>query len=606
MAKKKQSDAEPKQNYLQQIWHFRRYMVIEPFFFFYFMASVLNQVALQNFPLEKACRVNLGYSKAICTSMLDKSVLGIECDNFNFENTTNGATPEQGLLGIDATGFNYTVCKAEVEVHKLSADVSGKRAPIEVNLTTNIFNFYCSFPICTAAMFPLIVLLFAGGWSDRYNKRKPCMILPVVGEALGFTCLLISAIFFDSLPMEFGMYLEAIVPSLCGSMTFCLMAIYSYITIATPEEDRVFRFGIFAMFTNGAPLLGVFSGVLFNTFGYIISFAYAVVFQIIAILYIIFFIKEIKPAPKKPEESFGADSVASQLQHAACNMVFATTNLDELTVNKNVNFQQTPHLEPPKVEPPPVPARRSLLKELFDPTLVVDCLRFPLVKRKNKGRFLLILLILAYFLTAGPATGENDYWYRYTLKKLNWNGNDFSIYSTISSLAALVGTFIGTAILSKMLQFSDSAIGTVSALSTVGSHVLFALATSSTSFYVAVAMDMFISLRVIAIKAIGSTIVDGDELSKMYSIFGISEPISQFIFPPIYSEIYQRTVDKFPGAIFLFGEIFYVPNVLVFVLCYFLMRRRKSKEQKNAIELAQNKESNGQTNPANGTEITRL
>lgn len=52
---------------------------------------------------------------------------------------------------------------------------------------------------------------------------------------------------------------------------------------------------------------------------------------------------------------------------------------------------------------------------------------------------------------------------------------------------------------------------------------------------------------------------------KMYSIFGISEPIGQFIFPPIFSVIYQETVESFPGAIFLFGEIFYVPNVLVFM-----------------------------------------
>lgn len=54
-------------------------------------------------------------------------------------------------------------------------------------------------------------------------------------------------------------------------------------------------------------------------------------------------------------------------------------------------------------------------------------------------------------------------------------------------------------------------------------------------------------------------------LGKMYSIFGISEPIGQFIFPPVYSEIYKSFVDSFPGSFFLFGEIFYVPNVLVFV-----------------------------------------
>ncbi|KAH8408008.1 hypothetical protein KR222_010717 [Zaprionus bogoriensis] len=557
---------EPKQNYMQKLWSYRRYLVIEPFFFFYFMASVFNQVAMQNFPLEKACRVNLGYSPATCSAMLDKAELGIECDDFSFENTTQGASGDQKLMGIYSPGFNYTVCKAEVEAQILSADVSGKRAPI-------------------AAIFPLIVLIFAGGWSDRYNKRKPCMIMPIVGEALSFTCLLISAIFFDSLPMEFGAYLEVIVPSLCGGLTFCLMAIYSYITIATPEEDRVFRFGIFAMFVTGVPFLGACSGVLFKTFGYTISFASAVVFQIIAILYIVFFIKEIKPTPKTP-----AETEPPVQSHAADNLAYETTNLDELPVNKNVNFQLTPQMEPPKVEPPPMPQKkRSLLKELFDPTLVMDCIRFPLVKRKNNGRLLLILLILAYFLTLGPATAENDYWYRFTLKKLNWNGNDFSIFLTISGGAALVGTFIGTAILSKWLKFSDSVIGILSALCIVASRALYvssgiidrvlklsylipppillfqAFSTSTTSFYVASVVDMFVSLRVIAIKTIGSSIVGGDELSKMYSIFGISEPIGQFIFPPIYSEIYKNSVDSFPGAFFLFGEIFYVPNVLVFV-----------------------------------------
>ncbi|XP_026843189.1 uncharacterized protein LOC6587383 [Drosophila persimilis] len=579
---------EPKLNYFQKLWQYRKYLVIEPFFFFYFMASVFNSVAMQNFPLDKACRVNLGYNKIVCDTMLDKSELGIECDDFTFENTTTGATADLIGLAIGAPGFNYTVCKAELEAQILAADVSGKRAPI-------------------AAIFPLIVLLFAGGWADRYNKRKPCMILPIIGEALGFGCQFISAIFFDSLPMEFGAYCEAIVPALFGGLTFCLMAIYSYITIATPEEDRVFRFGIFAMFVTGVPFIGQpVSGLLFQTLGYTLSFASAIAFQIIAILYIIFFIKEIKTTPKSTAANGSSPNEPPPLpttlppKQGTDNMAYESTNLEEHHVNKNVNFQLTPQMEP-KVEV--VPPRRSFLKELFDPTLVVDCLKFPLIKRPNNGRLLLVLLLWAYFLTVGPTSGENDYWYRFTLKKLSWNGNDFSIYLTLSSGAALVGTFIGTAILSKLLKVSDSMIGMLSALSIVCSRVLFAFASSTASFYVAGVVDMFVSLRVIAIKTIGSSIVDGDELSKMYSIFGISEPIAQFIFPPIFSEIYKRTVDSFPGAIFLFGEIFYIPNVLVFVLCYFILRRRKADQAKNAVELERNGANGGH---APDSEITSL
>ncbi|XP_030242147.1 uncharacterized protein LOC108649618 [Drosophila navojoa] len=533
-------EPDPKLNYMQRLWHYRRYLVIESFFFFYLMASVLDHVALKSFPLEKACRVNLGYNRATCMATLDKVELGIDCDTYKFDNTTNGASMGEALLGVNSTGFKYTVCKAQEESQRLSADVSGKRAPL-------------------AAIFSFIIMLFAGGWADKYNKRKLCMIIPIVGEALMFTCLLISAIFFDSLPMEFGMYLEAIVPAICGGQTLCYMAIYSYMTIATPKEDRIFRFGIFAMFYSGAQFMIVFSGYLFNAFGYIVSFATAIVFQIIAILCIIFFVTEIKPRPKTYE------TPSPLASHAADNMAYEQTTLDELPVGKNVNFQLTPHLEPPKVEPPPVPVKRSLLKELFDPTLAMECLRFPLIKRKNNGRLLLLLLILAFFLIAGPAVGETDYWYPFALRKLNWNGTVFSIFQTMSGLLGLLGTFIGTVILSKLLKLSDPSIGIISALAVVCSRVMFALATDTTSFYVASVVNMFVSLRGITIKSIGSSIVEGDDQSKMYSIFGIIEPMVLIIFPPIYSLIYKNTVDTFPGAFFLFGEIFFVPNVLVFV-----------------------------------------
>ncbi|XP_011180974.1 uncharacterized protein LOC105211320 [Zeugodacus cucurbitae] len=584
--------------YLKKLYAYRKYLVIEPFFFFYLMASVFNAVAMQNFPLDKACRVNLGYNKIVCDTTLDKSELGIECDGFNFENTTLGATAADAALAISSVGFNYTVCKAEVEAQKLAADVSGKRAPI-------------------AAIFPLIVLLFAGGWADRYNKRKPCMIMPIIGELLSFTCLIISAIFFDSLPMEFGAYCEAIVPALFGGLTFCLMAIYSYITIATPEEDRIFRFGIFAMFVTAVPFIGQpISGFLFQKLGYIFSFGMAASFQIIAILYIVFFIKEIKSTPKsaekEPEDTpppLPAHGPPT-LQAGSDNLAYEQTGIDEVDRVKNVSFELNSHLQPSDKSAQlssaetAAPVRRSFFREFFDPTLVIDCFKFPLVKRPNHGRLLLILLILAYFLTLGPVSGENDYWYRYTLIKLNWNGNDFSFFFTFSSAAALVGTFIGTAILSKLLKFSDPTIGILSAVAIVISRVLFAFAKDTKAFYVAGVVDMFVSLRVIAIKTIGSSIVDGEELSKMYSIFGISEPIGQFIFPPIFSVIYQETVESFPGAIFLFGEIFYIPNVLVFILCYIILRRNKSKNQQKPVEIANANANNVPTTP--DYEITSL
>jgi len=109
---------EPKTNYFQKIWHYRQYLVVEPFFFFYAAATYLNQIALRNFPLEKACHINLGYNADTCFAMLDKEFFNITCpEDLTFENTTLGPSLEQKMLGIKSIGFDYTVCKADA-VHQ--------------------------------------------------------------------------------------------------------------------------------------------------------------------------------------------------------------------------------------------------------------------------------------------------------------------------------------------------------------------------------------------------------------------------------------------------------------------------------------------------------
>lgn len=73
--------------------------------------------------------------------------------------------------------------------------------------------------------------------------------------------------------MEFGAYAEAIIPTLFGGSTLLVMAIDSYIAISTPQEDRVFRFGIFSMLTIATPFIGQpVSGLLFQYLGYIGNF----------------------------------------------------------------------------------------------------------------------------------------------------------------------------------------------------------------------------------------------------------------------------------------------------------------------------------------------
>lgn len=153
------------------------------------LPSCILIVAMENLNLEKSCRVNLGLSHEICENMINKTIHDIDCANVD--------------LSVNVTSTNYTeilawdVCSAETESQKLLSVVFGLRAPI-------------------SAIFPLIIVLFAGGWSDKKGIRKPLVLFPILGELIGAIILLLSAIFMDEIPMEVPAFAERVVPSIFG------------------------------------------------------------------------------------------------------------------------------------------------------------------------------------------------------------------------------------------------------------------------------------------------------------------------------------------------------------------------------------------------------
>ncbi|XP_061398721.1 uncharacterized protein LOC133334405, partial [Musca vetustissima] len=444
------------------------------------------------------------------------------------------------------------------------------------------------------SIFPAIVMLFAGGWSDRYNKRKACMIFPIIGDIFMYVFLLVSAIFFDKLPMEFGAYSEAIVPSMFGGYTLLFMAIDSYMTISTPEADRVFRFGIYSVCNTVIPLIGQpVSGTLFKYLGYTWSFIFALSIDIIGLLYVIFIIKELKPLATKTDTADASPKTGTE------NPAYEVTQLEDLpTAPRHKNNV----IDTVDKSPSSKPAKRNALLDFFDPTFAVDYVKFPLKKRPNRGRMLLLLLIMAEIFIIFPAVGESEFWKSFTFKKLNWNGDDYSAYSTFNSALTVVGTLIGTTIFSKLLKLSDALIGIVATLFTALSRVIFGFASNTATFYAGAVADAFGALPGIAIKTMGSSIVDANDLSKMFSLFRICIPFAQMCFVRIYSSIYENTVNSFPGTIFLFSVVFAISSIIVFI------RRNAQMPEADTAGKVENGHKNG-NNAAiqnGGSEITSL
>lgn len=279
---------------------------------------------------------------------------------------------------------------------------------------------------------------------------------------------------------------------------------------------------------------------------------------IIGILYTLFFIKEV-PASRQEEKN--------------------DTN--------GVNLENGREISMPE-------KKKNAFLEFFDPTLLKDCIKVLTVKREGNKQLLICLLIAVYFIFLGPPLGEADFIYPFTRKRFNWQATEYVLFLTYSTFITLVGTVIMVSVVSKFLKCSDALIGVISAAGTVISKPILAFGATATMYYVGTVVDLFLGVRAIALKSIISTFVEPNEIGRVYSILGIMESLVQFIFPAMYSAVYINTLETFVGAMYLFGEIFIIPTLLIFIFLYIQHKRNpKTSDQNPQEEKNDDQKTNG-------------
>lgn len=273
----------------------RDFITIEPLVICWLLPAVILQVGMENlelekvtqeeliyhamatkvrcFPYFKSCRVNLAMPTEVCDMMINRPD-DLECSVITalpssvapllayndtiLESAMNLTMKAVEIIEDDPmTKLRKLVCVAEENSQELLAKIKGIRAPI-------------------SSFFPLIIVLFAGGYSDKYNLRKPCMILPMIGDMMAVIVLLIASVFMYELPMEFSGYLEKIFPAITGNFTLMIMGIFSYLTAISKEEDRTFRFGLFSVMVSIIPTLSFLAGPLYYALGYVSKFKQAI------------------------------------------------------------------------------------------------------------------------------------------------------------------------------------------------------------------------------------------------------------------------------------------------------------------------------------------
>lgn len=240
----KASWIEKSKNVIKTMKMFFRETTVEPCLFMYMMCTSLSSLAVQNMHLEKSCRVNFDYGDEICDRIRD----------------------------LNTTGLEHELNEVQSLVAKVIA---------------------WKFPLQTAI--PAVMVLFVGAWSDKYKKRKICILFPFTGEIITNIGLLFATYYFKELSLTATALIEALPAAFTGSYIIIFMGMYSFMADRTTTENRTFRLGIVTIFVSfGTPAGSALSGILLRAIGYYGVFSLLIFFHASSFLYGLFRLEDIQ------------------------------------------------------------------------------------------------------------------------------------------------------------------------------------------------------------------------------------------------------------------------------------------------------------------------
>ncbi|KAM3967133.1 lysosomal proton-coupled steroid conjugate and bile acid symporter SLC46A3 [Aphomia sociella] len=410
-------------------------MLLEPALAGSMIAINLGQTSLQNFYLRTACTVDLGYPQEVC----DKGV-----------------------------GDEFRQAEAASQVV-----VAG------VNISRSFIG----------SLLSAIVLLFVGPWSDCSGRRKPLVILPLIGMSIMTTGVLLMITFPGATTLQV-LYVVQIPISLGGNFGLLLAAAFSHIgdVCHATGRDVTRTMGEHRAAVQISQVVGAVCGpLLYRNLGFYGVFPLVLLLQLASLLYVIYYMKDV-----------------------------------------NVNIDN-------KVS-------------VFNWKLPFNAFQCLVKKRDGYRRTIILLLLLVALGDRIFLSAEVLISYMYYRYKFHWDDILFGGFLAYRNIISFFGTLIILTLLKRRLRLTDEVVGAFSCASyALASSGLIAATTTIAVFFVPIIGIISQGSQVVQRPLINKQILPTEQ-GKIYSVLGALESATQTISSPLYSLLYSRTVSSMPDA----------------------------------------------------------
>lgn len=358
------------------------------------------------------------------------------------------------------------------------------------------------------AVCPAILSLFLGVWSDTHG-RKPLVVWPLLGMSMTAISVVIYSIWLDLGPWWY--ILTAVPISLCGGLTAIFTGSFSYISDITTNNNRSFRLALL----EASIFLGSIIGSLLSSY----------LVQLMGSIYVL-------------------------LLHSIIYVVaYVFTNL-------YVNESLTGALE-------------GGICSVLDLLLVKEMISTCFKERPNKTRTTILLLLFANSLSIFILYGLLNLEYLYTRQKLEWDLQQYTVFSASNTMLMVLGLFIGVSLIQKCCKVSDIILSLLSFLSSIAEVVTRALVFQSWHMYLGASISMFRGLAGPLTRSYISKIIPMEDIAQVFALGCAIDAILPVFSPLVFNGLYTATISTFPGAIYVMSAGIYFVCFICVIICQY-------------------------------------
>ncbi|XP_017043048.1 proton-coupled folate transporter [Drosophila ficusphila] len=456
----------------QWAWHVVKSISVEPTMFLYMFAFMITSVVEQNFFLYKSCRVNNNFTEEICR---------------NLNKPENKEFKDQSLL-------------------------------------TNAW--FLQWENISAHIFPIILALFLGSFSDRRGRKLP-LLMGLVGKFVYSSMVVVNAR-MPTWPVQNIIYSATLPSALTGADVAIFASCFAYISDISTLQQRTIRVTILDVVYLSAMPLGVALGshLFYNVFDQ----SYADMFTV------------------------NASLIALAIIYSLCALKWQTT-----------------------------PKQRSLRElgccgfwgDFFDKQHVKDSLAVLVKSRKGHRRSFLIILLVSMALYTFQRD-EGQYLYMYTLDKFDWDVSAYSNFKTFKSSAYVIAMLLAVPLMNKVLGWRDTTIIFIGTWAHSIARLFFYFATNTDLLYAGAVVCSLGPIVGPMIRAMTSKIVPTSERGKVFALLSVCDNAVPFISGVCYSQLYRATKsNNYGGNVFML-TIATQMAVFVMILCIHVVLGKNS------------------------------